>query len=338
MEKQEDIFDVTIVGGGPVGLFTAFYSGMRELKTKVIEYLPYLGGKVPYFYPEKIIRDVGGVKQASGEAFTKELIEQAMTFDPTIVLEEQVVAMEKRQDGIFQLTSHNGAKHYTRTIILATGFGALKSVKLDLTQAAAFENQSLFYSIHKLSEYSGKKVLISGGGNSAVDWANELEPIAAKVMLVYRKPKFTGIESSITQMMDSAVEVLQPYEIVNLQGQAGQLNRVTVKQVETGEMNELEVDACIVNHGFQIDLGPIAAWGMEMKDGMVTVDSSMSTSIPGIFAVGDIAVYPHKLGLIAGGFNEGPIAVNQVKQFITPEEPLPHLFSTNYDPLISEDK
>lgn len=338
MEKQEDIFDVTIVGGGPVGLFTTFYSGMRELKTKVIEYLPYLGGKVPYFYPEKIIRDVGGVKQASGEEFTKEMIEQAMTFDPTIVLGEQVVGLKKRQDGIFQLTSHNGEKHYTRTIILATGFGALKSVKLNLPNTEAFENQSLFYSINKLSECSGKRVLISGGGNSAVDWANELEPIAAKVMLVYRKKKFSGIESNITKMMHSTIEVLRPYELVNLKGKSGQLSSAVIRQVETGEMKELELDTLIVNHGFRIDLGPLAAWGMNMKDGMIKVDSSMSTSIPGIFAVGDIAAYPHKLSLIAGGFNEGPIAVNQVKQFISPDRPLAHLYSTHYDPLIGEDK
>lgn len=156
MSNQLELYDITIVGGGPVGLFTAFYSGMREMKTKVIEYLPFLGGKVPYFYPEKIIRDIGGIPQLSGEQLTDNLIKQANTFDPTIVLGEQVTEVERREDGTFLLTSSNGAKHHTKTIILATGFGTLRSVKLNISGAEEYEEKSLYYTIRKLEHFKGK--------------------------------------------------------------------------------------------------------------------------------------------------------------------------------------
>ncbi|WP_026907358.1 NAD(P)/FAD-dependent oxidoreductase [Paucisalibacillus globulus] len=328
---NNDLFDVTIIGGGPVGLFTAFYSGMREMKTKIIEYLPYLGGKVSYFYPEKIIRDIGGIPQISGEKLTENLIEQAMTFDPTIVLNEQVLDVERLEDGTFLLTSHNGAKHHTKTIILATGFGTLKSVKLDLPFVEEFEESSIHYAIKSLARYRGKKVLISGGGNSAIDWANELESIAEKVTLIYRKEAFSGIESNVRRLMNSSVEVLTPYQLIELQKSEGKLSNVVIQHMETDNQREMNIDYLIVNHGFHINLGQIANWGLAMLDNTIQVDHTMSTSIPGIFAIGDISNYPHKLGLIAGGFNEGPIAVNSAKQYILPDEQLVNLFSTHYE-------
>lgn len=331
MSNQHELYDVTIIGGGPVGLFTAFYSGMREMKTKIIEYLPFLGGKVPYFYPEKVIRDIGGIPNISGEKLTDQLIEQAMTFNPSVVLGEQCLFVEQLNDGTFMLTSDNGAKHYTRTIIVSTGFGTLKSVKLDLSNASQFEENNLHYSIKRLENYRGKHVLISGGGNSAVDWANELEPIADQVTLVYRKTAFTGIESNITKMKNSSVNVKTPYFVDHLTGAQGQITQATIKNLQTDEVEKLSIDALIVNHGFEIALGPIADWDMEMNNGTVIVDGKMATSVPGIFAVGDIANYKNKLQLIAGGFNEGPIAVNSAKMHIHPEEELSHLYSTTYD-------
>ncbi|MFC4559235.1 NAD(P)/FAD-dependent oxidoreductase [Virgibacillus kekensis] len=331
MPGKHEIYDVTIIGGGPVGLFTAFYSGMREMKTKIIEFLPFLGGKVPYFYPEKIIRDIGGIASVSGEKLTDQLIEQAMTFNPEVVLGEQCQHLEKTEDGIFILTSDNGARHYTRTVILATGFGTLKSVKLDLPEAEQFEEKNLHYTIRRLESYRGKHVLISGGGNSAVDWANELESIADQVTLVYRKTQFPGLESNVSQMKNSSVHVKIPYIIDRLRGNNGVIQTAGLKNTQTGETEEVEIDAVIVNHGFEIALGPIAEWGMKMKDSTIVVDGEMATSIPGVYAVGDIANYKNKLPLIAGGFNEGPIAVNSAKLHIHPEAKLAHLYSTNYD-------
>lgn len=337
MSNQLELYDVTIIGGGPVGLFTAFYSGMREMKTKVIEYLPFLGGKVPYFYPEKVIRDIGGIPQLSGEQLTENLIDQAKTFDPTIVLGEQVTEMEKLEDGTFLLTSSNGAMHHTKSIILATGFGTLRSVKLDIPEAEEYEEKSLYYTIRKLDHFKGKHVLISGGGDSAVDWANELESIAEKVTLVYRRPAFSGIESNVTKMMNSSVDVFQPYGLVELKGKNGQVSSAMIKHIDTQKQEEIPIDTIIVNHGFHINLGPIEQWDMQMNSGSIQVDEQMSTSIPGIFAVGDIASFPGKLNLIAGGFNEGPIAVNNANLHLSPKAHLETIYSTNYEPFIKED-
>lgn len=338
MSKKMELYDITIIGGGPAGLFTAFYSGMREMKTKVIEFLPFPGGKVPYFYPEKIIRDIGGIPHISGEKLSEQLEEQARTFDPTIILQEQVVEVEKLTNGHFILTSSNGAKHFTKAIVLATGYGTLKSIKLDLQGATDYEEISLHYSIKKLDIYKGKHVLISGGGNSAVDWANELEPVAEKVSLVYRKSTFPGIESNVTKMMNSSVKVFNPYDLVELKGTNGQVSSVIIKQVANQQLEEIPIDYMIVNHGFHIDLGPLAEWGMQMDSGTIQVDDTMSTSIPGIFAVGDIANYQNKLPLIAGAFNEGPIAVNNAKLHISPKDQLQTIFSTNYEPLMEKNE
>lgn len=336
--RNEEIYEVTIIGGGPAGLFAAFYSGMREMKTKIIEYLPYLGGKVPYFYPEKVIRDIGGIAQATGEEVTEQLVEQAMTFDPAIVLGEQVVDMQRMEDGNFQLVSSNGNVHYSKTVMLATGFGTLHSVKLDHPKAVYYEEKSLNYTVRKLADYYDKHVLISGGGNSAVDWALELENIAKSVTLIHRRNQFKGLESSVTKLKNSSVNIMTPYEIKALHGTDGQLEKAVLGHLEDeAEEKELQVDRLVVNHGFQINLEPITTWGLEMIDGMIAVDSSMQTSVEGVFAIGDIAHYPDKLGLIAGAFNEGPIAVNHAKKIADPEDPVKHLFSTNYAAFTEEE-
>ncbi|ASN06543.1 NAD(P)/FAD-dependent oxidoreductase [Virgibacillus necropolis] len=331
MDKELELFDVTIIGGGPVGLFSAFYSGMREMKTKIIEFLPFLGGKVPYFYPDKVIRDIGGIHAVTGDKLTEQLIEQAKTFDPTIIVERQVEGLERLSNGYFILTDNKGNEHYTKTVIIATGFGTLKSVELDLPNAPRYTDSNLHYFIREVEKFRDKRIVISGGGNSAIDWANELEPIAQSVTLLYRKQDFVGHESNITKMKNSSITIQTPYVIDQLKGDEQRISSVTVKHTESGEYQSLKLDDLIVNHGFVIDLGAISAWGMTMKDGTIQVDGNMQTSIPGIFAVGDIANFATKLPLIAGGFNEGPIAINNAKQYIAPNKELEKLFSTNMD-------
>jgi len=321
-------YDVTIIGGGPIGLFTAFYCGMREMETKIIEFLPYLGGKVSYFYPEKIVRDIGGIPALSGIDLIQNLEKQARTFNPTIVLNQQVIGLERLADGTFLLTSNNGEKHHTRTVILATGFGTLKCAKLDIEHAERFEGNNLHYAVETLKEFKDKHVLISGGGNSAIDWANELLPIARLVTVVHRKNEFTGLERNITSLRSSSANIMTPYVIDALNGSQDWLTSVRVKNIETNVTQELKVDTVLVNHGFSIDFGPIKEWGLEFENGSIKVDEFMHTTIEGIFAAGDAANYKNKLHLIAGGFSEGPTAVNSAKAYLQPGKKLKPIYST----------
>jgi ferredoxin/flavodoxin---NADP+ reductase len=330
MGKEMKRYDVTIIGGGPIGLFTSFYCGMRELETKIIEFLPYLGGKVTYFYPEKVIRDIGGIPAISGESLIQQLEKQARTFNPTIVLNQQVVGLEELEDGTFLLVSHNGERHHTRTIILATGFGTLKSTKLNLRNAEKYEGRNLRYQVETLRYYKDKHVLISGGGNSAVDWANELLPIAKKVTVVHRRNEFSGLERTITQLRNSSANIKTPYVLEALHEKEDQLTSVSIRNMESNKVEEIEVDEILVNHGFFIDLGPLKDWGLEFENGSIKVDETMQTNIPGIFAAGDIASYKNKLHLIAGGFSEGPTAVNSVKAYLEPEKELKNIYSTTH--------
>ena len=323
------LYDVTIIGGGPVGLFTAFYCGMREMETKIIEYLPYLGGKVSYFYPEKVIGDIGGIPAITGENLIQHLEQQARTFNPTIVLNQQVMGVERLLDGTFLLTSHNGEVHHTKTIILATGFGSIKNSKLDLVNAEKYEGKYLLHTVEDIQHFKDQHVLIYGGGNSAVDWANSLLPIAKQVTVVHRRDEFSGIARKISDLRNSSANILTPYILEALHGDKV-LRRVRVKHIKTNETKEINVDVVLLNHGFSIDLGEIKQWGLAFENGSIKVDSSMQTNIDGIFAVGDIAGYENKLHLISGGFSEGPTAVNSVKAYIEPDKKLKPIFSTTH--------
>ncbi|MCT6815391.1 MAG: NAD(P)/FAD-dependent oxidoreductase, partial [Lysinibacillus fusiformis] len=195
----KELYDVTIVGGGPAGLFTAFYSGMRDLKTKIIECSDQLGGRVLIF-PEKMIWDIGGMPPILGGQLIKQLVEQAKTFNPTIVLNQKVEHLQRQADGTFILTSATGEKHYSKTVILAVGYGVLSLQKLEIEGADKYEVTNLHYTVQELEVFRNKHVLISGGGNSAVDWANELAPIASSVTVVHRRDEFGGHERNVAMM------------------------------------------------------------------------------------------------------------------------------------------
>ncbi len=320
--SMRDIFDVTIIGGGPAGLYSAFYSGLREMKTKIIEFQPQLGGKV-HVYPEKMIWDVGGQPPISGERLIHQLVEQGLTFNPEVVLNEKVEAISK-DNNVFCLTTASGEIHYSKTIILAIGGGILNPLKLDIRGADRFEVSNLNYTIKSIRRFKDKTVVISGGGNSAIDWANELEPIAKKVFVTYRKDALNGHEAQITQLMNSSVTCLFNTSITKL---IASNNRDIIEQValsnnETGEITYLEVDEVIINHGYERDAELIekSTVNIAVKDEYYVAGTSKSeTSVPGIYAAGDILAHPGKLHLIAGTFQDAANAVNRAKQFIEPD-------------------
>ncbi|MFD0589512.1 NAD(P)/FAD-dependent oxidoreductase [Paenibacillus sp. GCM10027627] len=319
MLEQQELFDVTIIGGGPAGLYTAFYSGMRELKTKLIEAQDQLGGRM-LLYPEKIVWDVGGVTPIRAEKLLEQIIQQGKTFDPTIVMSEQITGMDKRPDGTFVLTAASGARHFTKTIIMACGYGIRKLAKLEIEGADRYEVSNLYYTVQNLESFRGKHVLISGGGDSAVDWANELEPVAASVTVVHRRDSFGGLERNVTMMKQSSVNVLTPYTVKGLHSTDGKsISQVVIQHVESEEEQTVEVDAVIVNHGMRSDFGPIRDWGFDMGEWKANVSPKMETNIPGIFGAGDFIGFESKVGLIAGTFTDAILALNSAKVYMDPE-------------------
>jgi len=330
-ENANTCFDVTIIGGGPTGMFAAFYAGMRDMKTKVIEAASFLGGKLPY-YAEKFLYDVGGIEAITAWNLTKQLEAQARTFEPVIVLSQLIDRMEQLADGTFRLTSRTGEVHLTRTIVVAIGGGTLVNQTLEAENAERYEGRHVHYSADNVERFRGRRVLISGGGDSAVDWALTLTNVAEFVGIVHRRETFRAHEGSVAQMRKSPVHVMTSSRIKEIQGDGDRVEGVTVERLETGENVLLRTDEIIVCHGVRPDLGGIKNWGLEIQRDRIVVDSWMQTSIPGIFAAGDVAEYPGKLpGLIAGGFMEGPAAINRVKSYIEPGKEVLPIWSTEHD-------
>ncbi|MED1726318.1 NAD(P)/FAD-dependent oxidoreductase [Brevibacillus parabrevis] len=321
--NQAELFDVTIIGGGPAGLFASFYSGLREMKTKVIEYQPRLGGKV-HVYPEKMIWDVGGLTPTLGEKLIEQLIQQGLTFDPTVVLGQKVERIARDEDGVFILHTSAGEQHYSKTVILAIGGGILEPQRIDLEGAEKFEVSNLSYTVKSLRRFKDKTVIISGGGNSAVDWANELEPIAKKVYLTYRKEALSGHEAQVTQLLNSSATCFFNTTITKLIACSNQekVERVELTNHLTGEVEELAIDEVIINHGYERDRSLLqnSQVNLEMANEYFLAGTTTgATSEPGIFAAGDVISYDGKVHLIAGAFHDAANAVNQAKLYIQPE-------------------
>lgn len=319
--------DLLIIGGGPAGMFAAFYGGMRKASVKLIESMPQLGGQVAALYPEKYIYDIAGFPKITGQELVNNLHEQLKLFNPDIRLEEKVLQIEKKDERHFIVTTDKEV-HHARALIITAGVGAFEPRRLELDNAAHFEKSNLHYFVSDLSKFQGRRVLISGGGDSAVDWALMLEPIAEQVTLIHRRDKFRAHEHSVENLMASSVQVITPTEISALHGE-DKIERVTLSHCKTQETQEIEVDDVIVNFGFVSSLGPIAEWGLDINSNAIVVDSRMESSIPGIFAAGDITTYPGKLDLIAVGFGEAPTAVNNAKVYIDPDAKLSPGHSSN---------
>jgi ferredoxin/flavodoxin---NADP+ reductase len=320
--NQQDVFDVTVIGGGPAGLYSTFYSGLREMKTKLIEYQPKLGGKI-HVYPEKMIWDVGGVTPTPGAKLIEQLVEQGLTFGPEVVLNEKVESISRNQDGIFVLTGASGRKHYSKTVIVAVGSGILNPKKLNIEGAARYEVANIHYTVQSLKRFKDKTVMISGGGNTAIDWANELEPIAKKVYIIYRKESLAGHEAQVTQLMNSSVVCLPQKSITKLLACE---NHERIKQVEltdqtTSHVTYVDIDEVIINHGYEQDSSLLKNSDLDIKmvnDFYIAGNSASESSIKGIYAAGDILSFDGKLNLIAGCFQDAANAVNKAKQFIQP--------------------
>ncbi|TFD99688.1 NAD(P)/FAD-dependent oxidoreductase [Jeotgalibacillus sp. R-1-5s-1] len=332
---RNELYDVTIIGGGPAGLYSAFYSGLRGMKTKILEYQPHLGGKVNV-YPEKMIWDAGGMPPVTGAKMVEQMIEQGLTFDPSVYLNEKVDAIRKNEDGHFEVTAASGNVHLSKTVIVAVGSGILNPQKLQIEGAERFEVTNLHYTVQSLKKFKDKTVLISGGGNTAIDWANELEPIAKKVYITHRSCNFKGHEAQIGQLMKSSAVCLLNTQITKLQASAAHdaIERVELTHSITNEVSYLDVDDVIINHGYEIDASLIknSELPIDMADDyFIKACAAGGSTVPGLYAAGDIVKHEGKLNLLMGAFHDAANAVNQAKRYITPDAGAAAMVSSHND-------
>lgn len=328
---ERDLYDITIVGAGPTGLFAAFYAGMRRARTQVIDSLAEPGGALTAIYPEKYIYDVPGFPKVLAKDFVQQMVIQAERDKPTMRLSEEVTNLERDVDGVYRLTTPNGDR-FSKTVIICAGVGAFEPKRLDAPGVSELEGRGVHYFAKRVEDFRDRDVVIVGGGDSAVDWAVTLEPVAAHVTLIHRS-KFRAHEATVKELEESSVEMRYPQcEVVEAHSNGhGRLHAVSYKD-GTGEVHRIPANDLIVSVGFLADLGPLKTWGLDLterRNQIVADKITMETNLPGVFAAGDIAWYPAKFKLIANGAAEAVTAVNHAVTVCDPSARLDPGHSTN---------
>ncbi|WP_461225802.1 NAD(P)/FAD-dependent oxidoreductase [Lacticaseibacillus suihuaensis] len=313
---SEHTYEITVIGGGPVGMFAAFYAGLRSADVLLVESLSELGGQTGNLYPAKTLYDIGGMPGVSGQELVDRLKQQVTHFQPTIRTATAVTGITP-VDGGFTLTT-TGEPIHTKAVIIATGGGAFTPRRLAVDYDAALDDRNVLYYVKNLESFRGLDVAIAGGGDSAIDWALALEPIAQSVHLIHRRNQFRGLESSVETLQASSVQLHTPFLIDAVTAASDRID-VALKEVRGPAEATLNVDRLLVNYGFMSDNKQLRNWGLELAGNAIAVDSQMATSIPGIYAIGDVADYPGKLKLIASGFGEAPTAVTGALNYLYPE-------------------
>jgi thioredoxin reductase (NADPH) len=323
--------DVAIIGAGPVGLFSVFECGMLDMKCHVFDALDMAGGQCAALYPEKPIYDIPGYPRIDAALLVDRLAEQAEPFAPTYHLGHQVTGLEHTENG-FVVGNAAGVRVAARAVIIAAGAGAFGPNRPPIPGIEAFEGRSVFYLVRRREDFRGKRIVIAGGGDSAVDWALSLSELAAQVMVVHRRPKFRAAPQSQAQLealaKEGRVELVIPYQLAALDGAGGVLSAVVVADL-AGNERRLEADCLLPFFGLATELGPLAQWDLRFDDNRIAVDpATCATSRGGIFAIGDIAAYPGKLKLILTGFAEAAAAAHAIHPLVHPGEALHFEYST----------
>lgn len=324
--------DVAIIGAGPVGLFAIFECGMLRMKCHVIDALDFIGGQCQALYPEKPIYDIPAHPRIDGADLIARLEEQAAPFKPVYHLGQQVTGLEPVAAGGWLLTTSTGTRITARAVIIAGGVGAFGPNRPPLDGIESYEGKSVFYMVGRREDFRGKRVVIAGGGDSAVDWILSLVEVAERIAVVHRRPKFRAApenEARLHQLTaDGKIDMVVPFQLAGLEGEKGQLHAVMVKSL-SGEMRRIEADRLLPFFGLAMNLGPIAKWGLDMEHSHIRVDpASCASNQPGIFVVGDIATYPGKLKLILSGFSEAATAAHAIYPLVHPDQALHFEYST----------
>ena len=314
--------DVAIIGAGPVGLFAIFELGMLKIKAHVIDTLPALGGQCTALYPEKPIYDIPGFPAVEAQELIRQLEKQAAPFAPMYHLGQQVTSLTKLETGDWRLATSSGNTITCKAVIIAAGCGAFGPNRPPLAGIEQYEDSSVHYMVTRREDFRDAEIVIAGGGDSAVDWANSLADVAKKIYFVHRRDKFRAMPESVEKMQAIAktgkIEFVIPYQLEALNGADGKLSAVTVKSMD-GAIKEIAAQHLLAFFGLSMELGPIADWGLNLDTNHIAVNQATSqTSIAGIFAIGDIATYPHKLKLILCGFAEAAQAAHTIRDIIYP--------------------
>lgn len=334
--ERNEMKDVTIIGGGPAGLYASFYAGLRGMDVRIVDVQRELGGKMK-IYPEKIIWDIGGIAPQSCYDILKNIVQQGLHFNPEVLLETKVINIKKHGEHHFEVITADGQSLTSRAVIIAIGAGIIKPLPLKIEGAERFELTNLHYVVQQYQKFKNKDVLISGSGNSALDWARDLSGYAKSVKLVYRKKDISGHEAMQNILDTLNVQKFPNSKIVQLNStkeDANLINEVVLKNSETGETTTHRVDDVIISHGFERELTLLNDSDVTIKtvdDDYVYGEKNTCTSVPGIYACGDIVQHPAKVHLIASAFSDAAHAANSAKQYIDPSAPKEGFVSSHND-------
>ena len=327
--------DALIVGAGPVGLFAVFELGLLDIKCHLIDILPKIGGQCAELYPEKPIYDIPGFPVVTGQGLIDNLMQQVEPFGPVFHLNQMVEGLESigtPDTPMFRVTTDAGTVFEAKAVLIAAGGGSFQPKKPPIAGIDAYEGKSVFYAVRKMEEFRDRTILIVGGGDSALDWTLNLQPIAKRVILMHRRDEFRAAPHSVDQMRalvaDGKMDLVLG-QVMGLKGADGQLEAATIRGADNTTF-DLACDRMLPFFGLTMKLGPIADWGLNLAENLIPVDTEkFETSVPGIFAIGDINSYPGKLKLILSGFHEGALAAQKVHRYVYPDKRLLFQYTTS---------
>lgn len=335
--ENDDIIttDVVIFGAGPCGLFAVFELGLLDIKAHVVDILPKVGGQCAELYPEKPIYDIPALPVVTGQALVDNLIEQIKPFGPTFHLGQMIETLEATgtaEAPRFRVTTDAGTVFDTKAVLIAAGGGSFLPKKPPIPGIEDYEGTSVFYAVRKMEQFRGRDILVVGGGDSALDWTLNLQPIANRVTLMHRRDDFRAAPHSVEQMraLVAAGEMdLKLGQVTGLKGDGTTLEAAIIRDT-AGETAEIACNTMLPFFGLTMKLGPIADWGLNLHENLIPVDTEkFETSVPGIFAIGDINTYPGKLKLILSGFHEAALAAQKVHRYVYPEKRLTFQYTTS---------